>query len=204
MSALTDRLLPNRRVRSLMSAMQDVIGRNGLNASLRLAGLTRIINTLPPDDAGTELRAAEYASLIQAIETQYGNGARGQLNRVGHVSFNYLLATEPFIWRWIALTNQLLPFQQRLRRALNQLARQLAEPGEGIALHRDEGRLIFSDSLSDNTVGRMAVAATEVCWVTVGQLRACCYWATGREYNVAEVTCRAKGDTLCNFEITEP
>lgn len=203
MSALTDRLLPNRRVRSLLSAMQDVIGRNGLNASLRLAGLTRIINTLPAADAGTELRAAEYASLIQAIETQYGNGARGQLNRVGHVSFNYLLAAEPFSWRWIALTNQLLPFPQRLRRALNQLARQLAEPGDGITLRLDEGRLIFSDSLSDNTVGRMAVAATEVCWVTVGQLQACCHWATGREYNVAEVTCRAKGDTHCNFEIAE-
>ena len=203
MSALTDRLLPNRRVRSLMSAMQDVIGRNGLNASLRLAGLTRIINTLPPDDDGTELRAAEYASLIQAIETQYGNGARGQLNRVGHVSFNYLLAAEPFIWRWIALTNQLLPFQQRLRRALNQLAKQLAEPGDGIALRLEDGRLIFSDSLSDNTAGRIAVAATEVCWVTVGQLQACCHWATGQEYNVVEITCRAKGDTHCNFEIAE-
>jgi hypothetical protein len=203
MSTSTDRFLPNRRARCLLSAIQDVIGRNGLNASLRLAGLTRYLNALPPNDGGSELSAAEYASLIQAIETQYGNGARGQLNRVGHVSFNYLLAAEPFAWRWIALTNQLLPPRQRLRRALSQLARQLAEPGGSITVHSEDGRLIFSDHVSDNTSGRMATAASEICWGTVGQLQACCVWATGEEYEVVEVTCRGKGDPHCNFEIAE-
>jgi len=199
----TDRLLPNRRLRSLMSAMQDVIGRNGLNASLRLAGLTRFINALPADDDPTALRASEYAMLIQAIETQYGNGARGQLTRVGHVSFNYLLAAEPLAWRWIALTNQVLPSAQRLRRTLGQLAKQLAEPGEGITVYLNDGRLIFSDTVSDNTAGRTTLTANEICWLTAGQLRAGCAWATSKDYDVVEVTCRAKGDMHCNFEIVE-
>ncbi|MEK7276074.1 MAG: 4-vinyl reductase, partial [Chloroflexota bacterium] len=73
----TDRLLPNKRIRRVLLAIQEVMGRNGLNATLKLAGLDRFINALPPDDADAEVRASEYAALIQAVETQFGSNARG-------------------------------------------------------------------------------------------------------------------------------
>jgi len=99
----TDRLLPNKRLRRILLGIQEVMGRNGLYATLKLAGLDRFINALPPDDDDAEVRASEYAALIQAVETQFGSSARGQLNRIGHSTFKQIIAAEPLMWRWIGM-----------------------------------------------------------------------------------------------------
>jgi len=53
-----------------MLGMQDVMGRNGLNATLKLAGLQRYVGNMPPANGPCEIRASECAAMIQAIRTQ--------------------------------------------------------------------------------------------------------------------------------------
>ncbi len=61
-----ERLLPNKRLRHLLLAAQDVLGHNGLNATLKLAGLQRFANIPLPDNQALEVCVSDYAALIQA------------------------------------------------------------------------------------------------------------------------------------------
>ncbi len=198
------RALPNRRVRILTLAIQDVMGRNGLNATLKLSGLQRYINELPPLDTSSDLHAAEYAALLQSIETLLGSGARGQLNRIGQAAFKRLVDSNPGRWNFIGFVNRILPARQQLQRSLGELARHLAEPGladpsSGTGVFSDDQRLLFVDNTGDTTYGRKR--AGEICWFTLGQIQACAQWATGSNYDIVEVACKAKGDPECRFEI---
>ena len=203
MTTLTlDRAIPNRRFHCLLLDIQDVMGRNGLNATLKLASLPQYLSHLPPPNNACESHASEYAAIIQAIETQLGSSARGQLNRIGHASFKHVIACDKLAWNAIFFTRHLLPTRQRLQRALTQLARYLSEPDASVAVSSDQHRLLLVDESSDATFGRQRNA--EICWLTLGQIQACMHWATGRNYEVVEVACKARGHPGCKFEIGEP
>lgn len=195
------RHLPNLRVRILMLAIMDVMGRNGLNATLKLAGLQRYISNLPPANMVAELHASEYAALIQAIETLLGSGARGQLNRIGHAAFKRIIESDKTRWNITGFINRFLPARQQLQRSLTALARHLAAPDGNVGIYSDDGRLMFVDVSSDATQGRQR--ATEICWLTLGQIQECAFWATGSNYDITEVSCKAKGEAECRFEIGE-
>jgi hypothetical protein len=203
MTTLTlDRAIPNRRFHCLLLAIQDVMGRNGLNATLKLAGLPHYLSHNPPVNSACEGHASEYAAIIQAIESQLGSSARGQLNRIGHASFKHVVACDRLVWNTIFLTSHLLPTRQRLQRALGQLARYLSEPDDRVSVSSDQHRLLLVDEASDGTYGRQR--NTEICWLTLGQIQECMHWATGHNYDVVEVACKAKGHPGCKFEIGEP
>jgi predicted hydrocarbon binding protein len=198
MPANTDRTLSNRRTKIILLAIQEVLGRNGLTAMLKRAKLQRYIGELSPAEAEFDaLRASEYATLLQAIEAQYGSGARGQLNRIGHECFKQLLELDAWNWNMLSLTNRLMPTRERIKRSLTQLAQSMAEPSGDIKVTSDGEQLVFTDSISDGTSER--TRATEICWLTVGELQECVYWATGENYEVTEVDCKAKGDPACVF-----
>ncbi len=197
----TDRVLPNRRLRCVMLGIQDVMGRNGLNATLKLAGLQRYVGNMPPASGSREIRASEFAAMIQAIETQLGSGARGQLNRIGHAAFRQIVASEKTAWNLIAFVNRFLPPRQRMQRALAQLAKHISDPDGKAGVYSDDQRLLFADDTSDSTQGRKR--STEICWLTLGEIQECISWATGGNYDVTEVACKAKGDPGCKFEIGE-
>lgn len=196
-----DRPLPNRRARCLLLAVQEVMGRNGLNATLNLAGLQRYIGNTPPANTKSELRASEYSALLQSIEAQYGSGARVQLIRIGQEIFQQSLALDPVAWNLLAFTNRFLPTEQRIQRSLEQLARQMAEPDGNVVVKQEGERFVLTDATSDGTYGRKG--GHEVCWQTTGEIQECVRWATGYSYDVAEETCQAKGEAACEFVIGE-
>jgi predicted hydrocarbon binding protein len=196
------RAMPNRRVRRLMLAIQDVMGQSGLAAVLRQAGLPRYAGGLPPDNDAPGLRAAEYASLLQAVENYYGHGARGTLTRVGYASFNRLVADKRLTASLFQLFFNVLPMQARQLVTLRWLAGELAGQGGRATVHRDDQYINLVDHESDATVGRHR--DIEICWVTVGEIQEALKWGTGLEYDVTELSCKAKGDPACRFEIGEP
>ena len=99
----------------------------------------------------------------------------------------------------MALTNRVLTPRQRIRRALAQLAKHLAEPEGQVTVYIEDQRLLFADNASDGTHGRHR--NVESCWLTLGVIQECIQWATGSNYEVTEVACKAKGDPGCKFEI---
>jgi predicted hydrocarbon binding protein len=196
------RPIPNARVRRLMLAIQDVMGQSGLATILRQANLQRFTNALPPANGEAGLRAAEYASVMQAIENYYGRGGRGTLTRVGYASFNRLVAGRPFTAAAYRLLFKFLPLPSRQILTLRWLGRELAGRGGRVTVYMDESRISLVDHESDATAGRHR--ESEICWETVGEIQEALKWGTGREYDVNELSCKAKGDAACRFEVGDP
>jgi predicted hydrocarbon binding protein len=196
------RAIPNARVRRVMLAIQDVMGLTGLATILRQAGLQRYANALPPANGEPGLRATEYAALMQAIENYYGRGARGTLTRIGYAAFNRMVADRKLTAAGYRLLLRVLPMQSRQLLVLRWLAREIAGAGGDVTVHLDDQRINVVDHDSDATTGRQR--DTPICWETLGEIQEALKWGTGQEYEVAEMACRAKGDTACRFEVGGP
>jgi len=69
---------PNKIARIYIEAMEDVMGVNGLNAVLNLAGLGQYAGNYPPDNLNKEFDFAEFTALNAGLEEMYGpRGGRG-------------------------------------------------------------------------------------------------------------------------------
>lgn len=195
------RELPNARVRLLLLAIQEVLGRGSLMTVLRQARLHRFTTGLPKYDRGLRLHAGEYAALIQAIEAYYGRGARGTLLRIGQASFQQLLAHERV--RAVSYRMAFLTMSREARRltVLRWLAEDLAYPGGRVEAQADGSHVLFLDYEGDGVLGRRR--ETPGCWLTVGKLQEALRWAVGREHEVVETACKSMGAPACRFEINE-
>jgi len=75
---------PNKIARIYIMAMEDVMGKNGLNAILNLAGLQNYIENYPNDNLERQFDFADFTSLNAALEDMYGpRGGRGLALRAG-------------------------------------------------------------------------------------------------------------------------
>lgn len=195
------RALPNARMRRFMLAVQEIMGRSGLTTILRQAGLAHYVGSPLPNNNQTALHAVEYTALVQAIENYYGRGARGTLTRIGHAAFQQLVDSQKFKAQLYPLLFRFMPLQSRKLLALRWLAQEMALPDGQVTVHLDDRHIAFVDRESDTTFGRGR--DTEICWVTLGEIQQAVKWATGLEHEVTEMSCKAKGDPACRFDIGE-
>src|SRR3989337_4473513 len=79
----------------MIKAIEDVMGKNGLNAILNLAHLPQLIDNYPPGSLAKEFDFADVSAINQALEEMYGpRGGRGLALRAGRATnddaFRYL------------------------------------------------------------------------------------------------------------------
>jgi hypothetical protein len=83
---------PNIWGRSVLVAAQEILGKNGINALLNLAGLSQDVDNYPPDNIKKEFLFSHVSKLQQALWEMYGpKGARVFASRGGEGTFNYSL-----------------------------------------------------------------------------------------------------------------
>ena len=74
----------------MLLAMEEVMGRNGVNAVLNLARLQHLIEKYPPNDFAKEFSFDELGQLLQALDEMYGpRGGRGLARRAGQACFKF-------------------------------------------------------------------------------------------------------------------
>ena len=79
---------PNRIARIYLLAMEEIMGKNGLNAILNMAKLSSLIDNYPPDNLDKQFDFSQYSALNAALEEMYGpRGGRGLALRAGRASF---------------------------------------------------------------------------------------------------------------------
>jgi len=79
---------PNMMVRIYLQALEEVMGKNGINALLNLAGLPHLIDNYPPANLNQEFDFADFSALGQALDDMYGpRGGRGLALRAGRAAF---------------------------------------------------------------------------------------------------------------------
>jgi predicted hydrocarbon binding protein len=144
--------------------------------------------------------AKTYAALQAAMRTYYGRGARGVLLRVGQRLWNFLLDDAALGGKAQAAFVKRLPLMTRRRKAiLELLARLIGAQANDITVHTLDLDLLLVDHASPATDSQHD--SHPICFVTQGLIRESLVWATGQNFDVEEISCKATGKESCEFKI---
>ncbi|MGE5376059.1 MAG: 4-vinyl reductase [Bacteroidota bacterium] len=198
---MTEPAFSGRILRRFVEAAAVELGTDQLNAMLALSKLPAAWTEPATFRKMNELESARtYASMQAAMRAYYGRGARGVLLRVGQRLWHNLLEDAALASKAQAAVVKRLPLVSRRKAALELLSRFLgARPGD-ITLHTLDLDLLLADHVSPTTEG--CTSSSPVCFVTLGLIHESLLWATGQRYDVKETSCKARGDTDCEFRIT--
>ena len=133
------------------------------------------------------------------MRTYYGRGARGILIRVGGNLWNRLLEDSSLAVKAQSKILFGLPANARRKAALDLFAKMLSAQRGDVTIHTLDLDLLLADQASPGTLGQSE--SEHICYVTLGLLRECLYWATGQEHDIEETSCRANGGEACEFKI---
>jgi predicted hydrocarbon binding protein len=195
---------PNKMGRMLLLALEDVMGRNGVNATLNLAGLQHMVNNYPPNNLDLGFRFEELSGIMQALEDMYGPRAgRGLAVRAGRAGFKYALKDFGSLLGMADLAFRLLPLSMKLKVGLNAMADTFNNfTDQRVRIEEEADHFVY------------IIERCPVCWQR-HTTRPCCHAATGllqetlswisngRDFDIQEVNCVAMGDATCVFSINK-
>jgi bacteriochlorophyll 4-vinyl reductase len=198
-----DLVIVNALMRQALVAVKEVMGKNGLNAVLRMSSLEQYVDNLPPDDLDPSVKSSDYARLNEAIESFYGRGGRGMLRRIGKASFQYAVREQSALLGLAGVALKLLPRKQQIRFILNSVANALKKTNPQVQVEVEEADNRFAYVARTCSVCYGRQSDKPICHLYVGSIGEAVRWATGQAYQVQETQCIAKGDPYCRFEVTE-
>jgi predicted hydrocarbon binding protein len=203
MTTRDDAVIINSLVRQALTSAQEVMGDNGLNAVLRTTGLERFIGNFPPNNLEPSIPASQYAQLNQAIEDFYGRAGKGMLHRIGKASFQYGVKEQSALLGVAGVALKVLPEKQRIKFILNGMVDALKKSNAQVQAWVDESgdRLAYVESTC--AICHSRHSETPICYLYVGSISEAVLWATGKEHEIIETHCLAKGDPYCRFEVGE-
>jgi predicted hydrocarbon binding protein len=195
---------PNRMGRIILLSMEEVIGRNGINAVLNLASLSTLIENYPPDDTNLDFSFSTVSNLTGMLEQVYGpHGGRGLALRIGRACFNYGIRQ---YGKQLGLTEtafRLLPLPTKLQTGAKAFAGLFNTfTDQNVQLEEEDGKLLWHIERCPLCWERKT--HEPVCHLAVGVLQEALYWLSGgKVFHVEEKTCIAAGDNACTIVIDQ-
>jgi predicted hydrocarbon binding protein len=187
----------------MIKALEDVMGKNGLNAILNLAGLNAYIDNYPPDNLEKSFDFADVSSINIALEEMYGpRGGRGLALRAGRSTFADALKNFGALAGAGDLAFKVLPLQAHMRIGIPAMAKiftQVSDQHSTVEEHENE--FVYTIHKCPVCWGRTGVDKP-ACFIAVGLLQEGLKWVSGgNEFRVNESKCIALGDPVCEFII---
>ncbi|MBZ0310078.1 MAG: 4-vinyl reductase [Anaerolineae bacterium] len=193
---------PNKFARIYLEAMEEIMGKNGLNAILNLAGLQEFIGNYPPDNLEKAFDFAYYTALQVALEDMYGpRGGRGLALRAGRASFAEGLRGFGALAGVGDLAFKVLPLAAKMKIGLPAMANILTQFSDQISNVYEEGdKYVYT--LERCPMCWTRKADKPVCYAGQGLLQEGLRWVSGgHEFKVDMATCIAKGDDMGRYVI---
>ncbi|MFN8375970.1 MAG: 4-vinyl reductase [Anaerolineae bacterium] len=194
---------PNKFARLTIEAFEEIMGKNGLNAILNLAGLQQYLTEYPPDNLEKGFDFADYTALMVALEDMYGpRGGRGLALRAGRAVFAGGLRAFGALAGVGDLAFKVLPMNAKLKIGVPAMANIFSQFSDQISNVYEEGtdRIVY-------TMERCALcwkrkSDKPVCYMGQGLLQEGLRWVSGgHEFKVDMATCIAKGDDMGRYVI---
>lgn len=193
---------PQKMGRIIFLGMEEVMGRNGVDALLQLASLESFIQNYPPARADRSFPFETVSQLQSTLEQAYGpRGGRGLALRIGRACFKYGLKEYGSMLGLTQMAFRMLPLSTKLH----------------------SGAKTFADLFNKHTDQRVTIEEKEtqffwriercplcwdrrseqpVCHLAVGVIQESLYWLSGGKiFNVEETTCIARGDPACTIVV---
>jgi predicted hydrocarbon binding protein len=193
----------NKFVRITLKALEDVMGKNGLNAILNLAHLPHLIDNFPPDNLERGFNFSDFSAINYALEEMYGpRGGRGLALRAGRATFDDALRNFGALAGVGDLAFKVLPLHAKLKIGLPAMARIFSQVSDQHSTVKEvNGEFIYTIHRCPVCWGRKA-ADKPVCFVATGLLQSSLKWVSGgHEFRVTETQCVAMGAPTCEFVI---
>jgi predicted hydrocarbon binding protein len=193
---------PNRIARTYLQAMEEIVGRNGLNALLNLIGMQHYVDEYPPLNLDKEFDFADLSNMNRGVLDIYGvQGGRGLSQRAGRVTFD--LGLKGFgILRGISNESfQTLPSSSKETIGLTALAKVFSEISD------QQTRVESTGDQLEYRIDRCPVCwgqhdKNPICFLAVGIIEGALRWISGgRDHKVVETDCVAAGKDACKFVI---
>ncbi|MGQ0602772.1 MAG: V4R domain-containing protein [Anaerolineales bacterium] len=189
---------PNRIARIYLQAMEEVMGKNGLNAILNLANLKHLIDNYPPENLEREFDFADYSALNGALEEMYGaRGGRGLAQRAGRASFSQGLRNFGALAGAGDLAFKVLPLVAKLKLGIPAMAKVFSTVSDQKStVTETDTEYIYSMKPCPVCYGRKS--DKPMCYAGLGLLQEGLKWVSGgHEFKVHERECIACGDNAC-------
>lgn len=194
---------PNKFGKIMIKALEEVMGRNGLNAILNLAGLNQYIDNPFPDNLEKAFDFADVAGINKALEEMYGpRGGRGLSLRVGRAIFADGLKNFGALAGVADLAFVVLPLHAKLRIGIPAEAKIFSQiSDQHSTVEERENEIIYTIHKCSECHGRRGIDRP-MCFIAVGLLQESLKWVSGgHEFRVNESKCIAVGDDVCEFVI---
>jgi len=193
----------NKIARISIKALEDVMGKNGLNAILNLAHLPELIDNYPADNLNREFNFADFSALNLALEEMYGpRGGRGLALRAGRAAFADALRNFGALAGVGDLAFKVLPLHAKLRIGIPAMAKIFSQISDQYSTVREENDVfVYTIHRCPVCWGRSG-SDKPVCFIATGLLQEGLKWVSGgNEFRVNESRCVAMGDEVCDFVI---
>ncbi len=187
----------------ILKALEDVMGKNGLNAILNLAGLNHYVDNYPADNLEKTFDFADLSAINIALEEMYGpRGGRGLALRAGRATFADALRNFGALAGAGDLAFKVLPLQAKMRIGIPAMAKIFSQVSDQHStVEERENEFVYTIHKCPVCWGRSGVDKP-VCFVAVGLLQEGLKWVSGgNEFRVNESRCIALGDEVCEFII---
>jgi len=186
---------PNKMVRIILLAMEEVMGRNGVNAVLNLAKLRHLVNNFPPNNFDRQINFDDLGALMHALDEMYGpRGGRGLALRAGRACFKYGLKEFGPVLGIADLAFRLLPLHMKMKVGANVFAETFNKfTDQVVELGETEDQYMWQITRCPICWERKTEAPC--CYLAVGILQEALYWVSGgKNFEVQETACIACGD----------
>jgi len=195
---------PNRMGRIVLRAMDDIMGRHGVSATLNFAGLSQRVDNYPPSNLELGFTFQELASIQAAVDDIFGlRGGRALALRTGRETFKYalmdfmpILGIADLAFRplhlGIKLKIGLEIFAETFNKFTDQVVRLAEEPDRHLWI------------IERCPVCWQRSSERPCCHLAVGLLQESLDWVSnGRQFRVREIECIAMGNDACVIAITK-
>ena len=189
---------PNRIARIYLQAMEEVMGKNGLNAILNMATLQNLIDNYPPENLDRAFDFADYSALNGALEEMYGpRGGRGLALRAGRASFAQGLRNFGALAGAGDLAFKVLPLAAKLKIGVPAMAKIFSQVSDQkSSVEETDTEIIYTMKPCPVCYGRKS--DKPMCHAGAGLLQEGLKWLSGgHEFKVYESKCIGCGDEAC-------
>lgn len=195
---------PNRMGRIILLSMEEVMGRTGVHALLKLASLPSLLDNYPVDDSERAFPFSTVSTMTDMLEQIYGpHGGRGLALRVGRACFNNGVRQYGMQMGITEMAFRLLPLPAKVSagaKAFAELFNTFTD--QKVRVEEDRDKLLWHIERCPLCWERHA--QEPVCHLAVGLLQEALYWLSGgKVFNVEEETCIAAGDETCTIVIDQ-
>ncbi len=194
---------PNKFGLITIKSLEEVMGKNGLNAILNLAGMSYYAEHYPADNLDKGFDFSELSAIGSALEDMYGpRGGRGLALRAGRATFSDALKNFGALAGVADLAFVVLPLHAKLRIGLPAFAKIFVQLTDQVTtVEEKENEFIWTIHKCPCCWGRHGTDKP-VCYIATGLLQESLKWVSGgSEFRVNESKCVAAGEEVCEFVI---